>query len=154
MANPESSKKYYSATPIVFKKLSGINTDLSDILEAGDNFVKFSSGLLVYYDRVNASKSNMNVVNSNGIYNEDVNYTLFYEMPFISNPTVFVSNLASSCSWEWNNNSISQIINNFTATPGTKASYIYLNCPMLLPANAKLTAIYLSVFVLSIGRWK
>ena len=155
MANPEASIKYYRATPIVFKELSGINTDLSDILEAGDNFVKFSSGLLVYYDRVSASKSNMNVVNSNGIYNDGVNCTLFYhEMPFISNPKVFVSNLASYCRWEWNNNHVSQTINDFTATPGTNASFIYLSCPMLLPANAKLTEIYLSAFVLSIGRWK
>lgn len=154
MADQEASKKYYSAKPIVFKELSGINTDLSDILEAGDNFVKFSSGLLVYYDSVSANKLNMNVVESSGIYNEYVYCTLFYEIPFISNPKVFVSNRSSSCNWEWNNNYVSQSINDLTATAGTKASYIYLNCPTVLPAKAKLTAMYLSAYVLSIGRWK
>ena len=154
MAITEPSIKYYIAKPIVFKKLSGINTDLSDILEASERFVKFSSGLLVYYDKVNASKSNMNVVNSDGIYNEYVDYRLLYEIPFISNPNMFVSNSSSSCSWEWNNNHVSQTISDFTVTPGTNVSYIHLNCPTLLPANAKLTAIYLSAFVLSIGRWK
>lgn len=154
MANDKASKKYYSAAPIVFRGLSGINTDVSDILEAGDNFVKFSSGLLVYYDKVNASKSNMNVVNPNGIYNENVIGTLFYEIPFISNPEVFVSNWSSSCSWLWKNNYVSETINNFQVSPGTNASYIYLTCPTLLPANTKLTDINLSAFVLSIGRWK
>ena len=133
---------------------SALSIPLSNIVESGDNYIRFSNGTQMVMMHLNYQYNNLNITDATEIRGYSKNVYITWPVKFISQPYCFVTSTNSGCSWNTSSWYMSESIDIISAWPSATGCSVTASAPKYYPTGAKLTDFRLLADILAIGKWK